>query len=215
MIYEYCLIADSAIDPYPMIYEQPELGPYRPRNPDVALLRVNKSIGAEAAVVLYEKNTWKLSYNEASDLLWEASKHHIRKLIISFDVRDLDSTYRLEIAVAARESPKFPTSINLREECHERGIISLVHDRWWWKMDKTFEMRLTDLHLDFTNCYCPVGCCRLLQMPELEPVWPWKSIRSGILEANVEAVGWLDDEEAKTLNALGFACRGWSSSLRR
>ena len=157
MIYEYCLVVEGEINPYPTDYERNELMRPFPRKPDVALLQVSSVVQAEAKIVLFGKNLWRLSYNKKNDPMWDAYGELVRKLIISFDVRDLDSNDRLQTAIF--EWGYQDNWEDLKDKCHNQACNDLIDDVWWWKISRISEMMLTGLILDFTNCYCPNGCC--------------------------------------------------------
>ena len=97
MIYEHCLVVDYTIMPYEEFYwvRCKGLEYWRPR-PTVALTAVNKSIGAEAAQVLFGKNVWRISSTTRLPFLqrkpglsvWGLYATLFRKVKITFDEMD-------------------------------------------------------------------------------------------------------------------------------
>lgn len=198
MIYEYCLVQGEII-PYPMDYEKQELQRPLPRKPDISLLRVNSVIGAEARVVLYEKNVWRLSYNYEGKALWTSAKDLIRKLNVSFDVRDLDSTDQLEISLCVRNHVGDDT---LSDTCHLWLSERLLDEIWFWKVSMMLKVTmLTDLKLDVRNCFCPHGCCRLVKALALGVTDPGGNPS---LNPVVEVIGSLDETEVEAIAKIGF-----------
>lgn len=206
MIYEYCLIVEGQINPYPTEYEKQELMRPFPRKPDVSLLQVNKLIRAEAGIILYGKNLWRLSYNKAEDPMWEVSKKLIRRLMVNFDVRDLDSTDQLETSLKARMFCYETHDTSISDMCHSYLGAKLIEEIWWWKIRMISQMMLTTLALDFTNCYCTHFCCRLVGALEYGLTEPWKNPS---FDPVVEIIGWLDETEAEVITEMGFTCEGW------
>ncbi len=165
MIYEYCLVVNYELNPHPTDYEQYEMQRPLPRKPDVALLKTNKQIHDEAAIVLYGKNIWRVSHQ--SNI---AVKHQIwrnvslfRHVVVSFDFRDLHSSQLLEISRAVHKSGR-----TIETEAEEAFVSAMIHaDRrydlespWMAKARWVGEMHLKTIVLDFSNAYCPSGCCR-------------------------------------------------------
>ena len=61
-ILELCLVVEGPINPYPTYYEDRNPFEKTDHQPDVALLKVNKQIKAEASKTLYGSNLWKLNW---------------------------------------------------------------------------------------------------------------------------------------------------------
>lgn len=101
-ILELCLVVDGPINPDPAYYEIKDPFAKTHRRPDVALLKVNKTINAEATQIFYGKNIFnlnlqlRLSVNDTNRGFahFEASalgrfSNIIRHLRTSFDFRVL------------------------------------------------------------------------------------------------------------------------------
>lgn len=211
IIFGYCLIIGE-INPYPRNYDRQEPMRSLQRKPDIALLQVNKLIRAEAEIVLYGKNVWRLSWDEWNRPLWVVSEKLVRKLIISFDVRDLDTGEMLELILAARDPANDIQFETLGDKCHEYGCDSLVNEKWAWKMAVASKMMLTDLTLDFTNCFCPSGCCRLIDQLDIFLEMYWATYE---FHPEVKIIGGPGDEETEAMAKMGFECKGWASYWRR
>lgn len=210
-IYEYCLVVEGEINPYPTDYEKQELMRPFPRKPDVSLLLVSKLIRAEAEIVLYGQNLWRLSYSKAEYLMWNDATKLIRRLVVNFDVRDLDSTDRLETSLKARLTCYETHDTSVSDQCHGNLGAKLIEEIWWWKIRKISQMMLSTLALDFTNCYCPHFCCRLVEALEYGLTDPWKNPS---FDPVVEIIGWIDEAEAEVITEMGFTCEGWDHEWR-
>lgn len=202
MIYEYCLVVQGDLNPYPTHYEQQDNMRPLPRKPDIALLQVNHLVRDEAQVVLYEQNMWRLSagwllaFTEKSQGWRGGTKNLIRRLVVSFDVRDLDSAELLKHALLARLGWAQQGSDNRMVMGHDLICARLLAGPWWFKIDFLSQMKVTNVTLDFTNCYCPNGCCRLVEdlHDDLKRIWDVLSF-----DAAVTITGWHDQVEADNI----------------
>lgn len=114
LIYEYCLVVEGILDPCTPYYEEknPENAK---RKPETALLRVNRSIGDEAAQMLYGKNVWRISYKEDDpswpEVFWPQVPvyrawtkkniiRYMRHIVLKFDSRDVDHESIIGISCA-------------------------------------------------------------------------------------------------------------------
>ena len=220
MIYDYCLVVDGELNPYPTYYEKQELVRPFPRKPDVALLQVCSLIKSEAEVVLYGKNVWRLSYMGIDGLMWDVSKKLIRQLTVHFDRRDYNCTERLRDTCADWECLDHDGGDwdVLKRVCHDSTCYRLIGDVWWSKIFTFSGMMLDNLTLDFTNCYCVTGCCRLVEELEHQLAYAWAK---SWFDPAVKIVGWLDDLEAHIITEIGsnltnkgFTCEGWHPECR-
>jgi len=203
----YCLIFDGEIIPYPTRYEitDGEIDKNQPL-PCTALLAVNKVVRDEAAAVLFPKNTWRISNGRRS--FPAVSKLHrlfLYHATITVDCRASDSTSQLEMTKEwFGDDYKALTSARRRELIHEERNYDFIE--WWVENMKLAErFSLKTLRIDFTNCYCPSGCCRAVQdITEVLPGWTDALPTSCILTA----IGLISDEELEELHRVPmFRCK--------
>ncbi|MCJ1459674.1 hypothetical protein MMC28_010053 [Mycoblastus sanguinarius] len=193
-IYEFCLLYDGEIIPFPTEYDREELGFWQGgqeshksvgkaflgyssakesarssvERPCFALLAVNSMIQAEAATILFGKNTWRLAYTPHDCVevysFWDRCTKYLRHLVIKFDFRDVGSKQLLEINQSCMR--ELPSSGHFEEIDRDTG--DAIHNQRISCLITTFERKtgllaLTDLKslsLDFQNLFCPSGCCR-------------------------------------------------------
>ncbi|KAL8806451.1 MAG: hypothetical protein Q9182_001366 [Xanthomendoza sp. 2 TL-2023] len=186
-IYRECLLVEGIINPYPLYYQDQRIVPGGQVRPSVALLRVSKQVECEAQAILYGENTYHLnleaSFTERDRFrpiirpLWKrfmvpGFDYRIGHVIISFDFRDLDqiclgSLYssRVWAELLSRPGTAGNHSVATRSENAHTHRSSLLNQIWLWKINVlTFlvmsKQPIKRLTLDFSNCYCPGGCCR-------------------------------------------------------
>lgn len=174
MIYDYCLVVSDAIDPHPIPHERRRTTP-RTSRPEVALLRVNRMVGAEATEALYGQNIVRLStttqnnawfiYTARDDALecpyeWHPKAQLVRKFVTSFDFRHVDPD---EIASLNRSLRKPPQD--------RRVLTASLHNERMWFLNYILDLRLGMLaklpkrpavEIDFRDSFCLNGCCRLI-----------------------------------------------------
>ena len=146
MIYEHCLVVNHTVGPRRPKYLKPNSGEeawkgVEPSRPTVSLLAVSKTVGSEAAQVLYGKNKWQVSSyaqnpfqlflgdlesrNTASSL-WSSRAPLFRHVTLDFAVVGyraralLDIGKQLSMTDIAR-----PTLYSLTKTLAERYITSL------------------------------------------------------------------------------------------
>lgn len=95
-------MVEGPINPLPAYYESKDPFAEADRKPDVALLKVNKFVNHEATKILYSKNVWRLTWpggdphnyqrmiDGKQSQIWGIRSQHIRHVITSFDVRDVE-----------------------------------------------------------------------------------------------------------------------------
>ena len=177
MIYEYCLVVDRELNPYPTLYEDYKHSQmlFFDNNgedkPEFALLSTNSVVGAEAAEVLYGMNLWRLSISDdcefKPDVVWHKRSKLFRRIVSSFDFSDLD----LDRLRWISEDWFVPSSTDYRDDSRDLSNIARgwhVHEdrlmqltmTWDWKKEILEKVDLESLTFDLTNCFCPSGCCR-------------------------------------------------------
>ncbi|KAL8872595.1 MAG: hypothetical protein Q9174_001802 [Haloplaca sp. 1 TL-2023] len=159
-ILEESLLVDGPINPYPVAFSNtPKVSPGQDM-PNVALLRVSKSVHREAAAVLYGENAFILNQDDPAKLplqpLWESMLAlpprpglRLGTLIIPFDtigVSTPGSDYYLEV---------------IKTWVRKINILDRVMQDW------PIRQRLV---LDFTRCECARGC-RLVDNVVGVPGW--------------------------------------------
>ena len=174
MIYEYCLVKNSILVPFEEFYPlRPEDLAFRKDLPSVALLRVNKSIEAETAPILYGKNVWRVSVKVTYftppsypptagpiSSLWEHRGPLFRKVILVFDQRDVNFHEVMNDTLVTTYYSQFSTSEQRRNRMH-LNIKSNVKFYWGVKFDFVYHMtNIRSLTLDVEHAFCHVGCCR-------------------------------------------------------
>ena len=131
---------------------------------------LNRQMQREASDVLYSaKNLFvlPLAYASNRESLVGPLPPKIKRLDIGFDMRDID----LDRAAALSETKEYlanrtpPVEVHdlpsqeLLAETHE--IMDLRMDTHWAELIETcLKLDLDVLHIDLTNCRCPLGCCR-------------------------------------------------------
>ena len=174
MIYNLCLITDKVIVPYKEFYpldRVKDLG-FRDDMPTVALLGVSKLVRAEAAEVLYKKNTWRITSeapffhksNDKVDWFWNRRPELFKAVNLVFDQRDIDfEEFRTNSEnghVRLENSSKIARQEFLRLYLHMIAA-NLMEDQWSLKLnDLSLLPNLDTVTFDVKNLYCWFGCCR-------------------------------------------------------
>ncbi|KAI2617890.1 hypothetical protein GGR54DRAFT_607298 [Hypoxylon sp. NC1633] len=97
----------------------------------------------------------------------------VKDLSIAFDSRDASMEIGLLEARAEvldeweREGRTFENEeskmVHLRDSIHDVHVRNIT-DIWWFRMlNLQFNSQLDRLEIDVSACYCPAGCCRLLE----------------------------------------------------
>lgn len=165
-IYEYCLLYKGELTPYPTWYDKEDRdGGLDQDMPCVALLRVCRTIRVEAEHVLYSKNVWKVSdvrsMGNPSYDRFIFQHPSIRHMSIQCDSRALDQKYALDIPKLCFRT--LPPLAPAERAAKIRPVLE-VNLTTLWRHTYTYleGLRgLKTLRVDFTNSYCPSGCCRI------------------------------------------------------
>lgn len=196
---------------------------------DLALLSVNRLIGAEAKEIFYSSNTFRLNvltfpqrYTNGNDneKFWVSKRKSIRRVSVVFDFRDVS------LRLLAREI-RNPTAYNESWGSKQLSASSLhvlrnhqLEGAWGWKIHVLNEMNLKVLKIDLSNCYCTIGCCRLVEdlITGADELAPWH--RHGDIkectvrttpEANIIHCDLSDTEEPMGLEDMEITMTGWES----
>ena len=143
--------------------------------PEVALLRVCKTIHLEAEPLLYKYNTFVLPPSDLTTRFFKRSLHNdfrrawIKSVVLSFDASDLTRDDR-EIILderlkEVRDDMLFPEisgawELNFKESVHETFMARLADCVWPTKARFVLDfLRCEKLVIDFRNSKCVEGCC--------------------------------------------------------
>ena len=205
-IYEYCLIVGE-INPFPNGREWKSATNTPVVKPAVALLLVHPWIEAEAKDILYGGNTWLMliqpdGFKEWS--FWTCHGKQLRRVRTVFSQHDLIT--RDWIQETPNRSKGMAGSRRARtEQLHQACSMKLVID-WCVRLVWLMYSVLSDLEcldMELHQCYCPIGCCRLVD---------W--IIRGMLILFVSQSAYPAPESAKifrTLNAIELKVTGFEN----
>ena len=186
MIYTLALVVDDVIILYNEFYPlNAEEMAFRKNIPTIGLLGVSKLVEAEAAEILYGRNTWRITCNVkgvARNRVWEDTiflrrAFLFRRVIIVFSQGDVDPyEYRCLTEVSYEEHrTEYRTDEDefkeededLRESLHYSSII-IMSNSWRSRCRALFTMsNLVSIRLDVYWLYCHTGCCRWTLLEKL------------------------------------------------
>ena len=186
MIYTLALVVDDVIIPYNEFYPlSAEEMRFRKNMPTIGLLGVSKLVEAEAAQILYGRNTWRITCNiqgAARTRVWEDTIFVrrallFRRVIIVFSQGDVDPyEYRCLTEVSYEECrTEYRTDEDefkeededYRESLHYSGIDNMI-DSWRSRVGALVTMsNLVSVRLDVYWLYCHTGCCRWTLLEKL------------------------------------------------
>ena len=218
-------MVEGILDPCPPYYEEKN-----PKNakekPHTAMLRVNRQIGDEAAQVLYGKNIWRVSCKK-NNPFWpdtdtntrpfgkneekEKIIKYMRHIVVSFDARDVDHE---TLAALSRErfSERFDPELSPHGPKDRAGWIhehreGELYSPWLWKRETLDSLTLKSAVLDFSNCFCPSGCCRLFDFLWHRYAFLECCDRYSPDQREVEDIvvyGLIGDDENQCANSMGW-----------
>ncbi|CAK1356805.1 hypothetical protein CB0940_11989 [Cercospora beticola] len=169
--------------------------------PHWQLLAVSKVIRHEAAKVMFEQNQfiWPhmisgfgmlikgipsrlLSTPNDIDLNVFAQRY-LRSVSMTFDLRShnrnnplMDVAY-MRVDASKYIAPWSGLDINVRRSSAHDHLRVVAYGEVQNLLDAVLDCKaLTSLELDFTNCYCPMGCCRTMYSVMdmfIDGKWPW------------------------------------------
>ena len=170
MIYDYCLIVEEEIEPYPPQFEHITEDYYEQTQTNLpALLAVNTLIRAEALPVLYSKNHWRIPVVDTPDsaTIFHTYSEHFHHINIAFDQRDLSPSAKARISTKIHSNPTRMYASGDVAGARARAIHSTMQS----KMNKIWRLAYSSLlkHLphaktltiDLEYFACPAGCCRI------------------------------------------------------
>ena len=143
--------------------------------PEVALLRVCKTIHFEAEPLLYKYNIFVLPPSDLTARFFKRSLHNdfrrawVKSVVLSFDASDLTRDDREMILdeqlKEVRDDMLFPEisggwELNFKESLHEAYMARLVDCVWPAKARLVLDfLHCKKLVIDFRNSECVEGCC--------------------------------------------------------
>ena len=170
-IFEYCLLYDGELIAYPTWYELADGDVNKAKElPSVNLLAVNKQIREEAAQIVFGKNIWRTP--SQPDPIWDPPAwndhlHYLKRLTLPFDFRAVDQKALLD---ASKDQAAFfhvadwsRESFVARQNHLHGGACNLFQHSYVQRIALAFLcVNVKSLTLDFTHCYCPQVCCRMV-----------------------------------------------------
>lgn len=161
-IYKLLLTVGVEIVAHPTYFEK--LTKFRAKGvirPAVALLRVNKQIGGEAAIVLYGDNTWRIPDPDRFESeIYEKYGNLFRHVTIHLDRRDIDTQITTRSVVRAHERLAPSTMDERMKRIHNDRLKYLGHLIYLKGLAAGYMTCIQSLTLVLDNLYCPGGCCR-------------------------------------------------------
>ncbi|GIZ42875.1 hypothetical protein CKM354_000612400 [Cercospora kikuchii] len=157
---------------------------YEYEKPHWPLLAVSRTVGQEAAKVLFEQNQiiWSYSISRCLRLvdyetcdanciqLHTFARKYLRSASMTFDVRApargdaLESVPCMRADASTRRAPWSSLSVRAHKSKAHKHAYRRTYDEVQDLLANLLEdcKDLKALELDFTNCYCPAGCCRIM-----------------------------------------------------
>lgn len=167
MIYEFCLVVEDVIEPYPPKWAVMDdlVQPQHKNLP--ALLQVNKLIGAEARETLYLSNNWRVPIIDTLDstTIFHLNLELFRSITMAFDSRDLAGSVRARISrdVHLYDYHNYTNPDGRRaREVHARLQSEMI--KIWEQASilvKDYMKHARTVTIDVGGLACPSGCCRL------------------------------------------------------
>ena len=175
MIYTLALVVDDVIIPYHEFYplSAKELS-FRKNMPCIGLLGVSKVVEAEAAEVLFGKNTWRITSNfqgAARKRIWKDTifvrrAPLFRHVILVFNQGDVDPyeyrclTQNIYEDYESEDEDFQDRDADIKKDMHE-SAVDIMGDSWTFRVGCFVKMsNLVSVKLDVYWLYCHTGCCR-------------------------------------------------------
>lgn len=187
MILKYCVVPGKVF-PYPSPEMDPRYEGWEEYGtPSLQLLRVNRKIAEETAEIYHlynmavvprglaycSKVDGKFGRGHLSPVMETLTRPAFRRLSIAFSNSDMSLADRLQFERQGRERAKWrhlsasglgeePSRESYEERIHESLKTYLFRKIWPCKARMiAANMNLHRLEIDYTDAYCPSGCCRL------------------------------------------------------
>ena len=210
MIYEYCLIVDHVIDPYPSAYEfckeavldrsiKKGYGERvsKPELPTVSILRVSVQLHREASPILYGKNCWKhpqwLWNTDINKSVLHTHQEFFKDMKMCFDWREgtfWNNYMMMEDDRVVRDQ----ATPQMEREDHEYRQHALhrpqaTYNFIYSRLDLSHLLRYLDsLVIDVAFLYCSVGCCRAKVINDLFQSEIVQPLVKNILRSRIKTV---------------------------
>lgn len=179
-IYRLVLNTISVINPHPTKDESIIQG--SGSLPSTALLAVSKQVRAEARPLFYRENTWQLATEPARNTFTTVEPWFFQDICLRLRGDDTSDLDRMCIGYKYHSSPDdklFGTNSTYTDDEKRAARMVLVHDEclekvctaWTAKVNMLLEdlTHAAFIMVDFSELYCPSGCCRLDMFAE-EPI---------------------------------------------
>ena len=150
LIYEHCVVADGAIDPYQHT-RRLKIAMLCSQKPNLSVLHINKQVSGEAKAVLFGRNRWRLFYEpdvliatpwnkaELATTFWNTNIQEFRHVVTGFDFLE-----RFEMSGSSTA---------------EDLMCQLVLI-WEWKKKLLVQMKLASFRFNLDHYICRDGCRR-------------------------------------------------------
>lgn len=209
MIYGLCLVYPKELAVLPLPRDEVDIATGSAlRWPRAPLLAVSSIVRAEAALVFYGKNKWILSGMEpriSLPALFISNVTHV-SLRFDWDVANPAELGRISQNLFTGKNDSLThaartTAIHEERKQHLRVI--------WDDMCATLNYpypRLVLLELDFTRCYCPSGCCRMVS-DVMNYTTDWIPGQYSSKQTISVATGLINEAELAYVHFLGKKCK--------
>jgi hypothetical protein len=200
------------------------------RTPQVQLLRVCKQIHGEAEQVYLSKNLFVLPTEFTEYAPFKDNVSRSRGSRSLFSINAFDCVRNLSFAICTRQDnplsiPRtWPPADRLTlQSTNGTKRIVLAHNFTVCKVDDYWSVVLSDLYyfridfdyleFDFTNAFCPTGCCRMIDLPDdyqvLKHLSPKCTVVLGLDWDKEETARFLDDASVCTELPVREVERKW------
>ncbi|KAI1380089.1 hypothetical protein F4677DRAFT_462956 [Hypoxylon crocopeplum] len=205
IIYEYCLVEDFVL--LPDIHG--ELSPKEKKTIGF-LCGVNSTVHAEATYIFYGRNRFVFPKGPCAFLMEAPPPYYnipptfykqltgrMRSVALIFDLWDPTlHAKRSDRILQSSCGIQIPPLNGSDEASHSRWATMTV-DIWRDRINSIKDLALDRLHIELDQCYCPLGCCRLVNnvldaLSHADHEKPWKFHPPRV----IEVTGWLDEGEA-------------------
>ena len=165
MIYKECLVVGVEINPYPAFYESTTRS--NAHDLSLALLSVNRLIGAEARIVLYEANRWRTNSvtSPNKEAIFQLYPELFRNITLCLSHRDVDDNTKARIYYETHSLPEN----HWWGEDNEEQKATHIHEKCLSEALNSWASSVLGIHMlpnlqflkyDLEHLYCPSGCCR-------------------------------------------------------
>ena len=167
--------------------------------PFPALLQVNSKIRAEAAPIYYRENTWRIDDAPKGLRLPRLFSKHVHKATVSFDrsTINIDTIWKVSNDVFENVAPASQRLRVIHNELKQDLLTT-----WERKCKTVANLDLKELTVDFEQCKCPLGCCRLVE-DVVELLYESVTLEE---DGKINVTGLLFEQEATFVHVRDFRC---------